>query len=72
MFAIWIIGVVVFGMYAGYRFGLADEYTQEQVGGILLAGVLFWPVTLALAILVAPFVGMVYLGERAKMKKKEN
>ena len=72
MFAIWFIGVVVFGMYAGYRFGLADEYTQEQVGGILLAGVLFWPVTLALAILVAPFVGMVYLGERAKMKKKEN
>lgn len=72
MFAIWIIGVVVFGMYAGYRFGLADEYTQEQIGVILLAGVLFWPVTLALAILVAPFVGMVYLGERAKMKKKEN
>ena len=72
MFAIWIIGVVVFGMYAGYRFGLADEDIQEQAGGILLAGVLFWPVTLALAILVAPFVGMVYLGERAKMKKKEN
>ena len=72
MFAIWIIGVVVFGMYAGYRFGLADEYTQEQIGVILLAGVLFWPVTLALAILVAPFVGMVYLGERAKTKKKEN
>ena len=72
MFAIWIIGVVVFGMYAGYRFGLADEYTQEQAGGILLAGVLFWPVTLALVILVAPFAGMVYLGARAKMKKKEN
>lgn len=72
MFAIWIIGVVVFGMYAGYRFGLADEYTQEQIGVILLAGVLFWPFTLALAILVAPFAGMVYLGERAKMKKKEN
>lgn len=71
MFAIWIIGVVVFGMYAGYRFGLADEYTQEQVGVILLAGVLFWPFTLALVILVAPFAGMVYLGERAK-KKKEN
>ena len=69
MFAIWFIGVVVFGMYAGYRFGLADEYTQEQIGGILLAGVLFWPVTLALAILVAPFAGMVYLGARAKEKK---
>lgn len=69
MFAIWFIGVVVFGMYAGYRFGLADEYTQEQIGGILLGGVLFWPVTLALAILVAPFAGMVYLGARAKEKK---
>ena len=69
MFAIWFIGVVVFGMYAGYRFGLADEYTQAQIGGILLGGVLFWPVTLALAILVAPFAGMVYLGARAKEKK---
>lgn len=71
MFAIWFIGVVVFGMYAGYRFGLADEYTQEQIGGIILAVVLFWPITLALAILVAPFAGMVYLGARAK-EKKEN
>lgn len=71
MFSIWIIGVIVFGMYAGYRFGLADEYTQEQVGVILLAGVLFWPFVLALAIVVSPFVGMVYLGERAKLKKED-
>jgi hypothetical protein len=71
MFTIWLIGVVVFGMYAGYRFGQATAYTQNEIGAILVAGVLFWPFALALAILLAPFAGMVYLGARAK-KKKEN
>ena len=71
MFAIWIIGIVILGMYAGYRYGQATTYVQNEIGAILIAGVLFWPFTLALAILVAPFAGMVYLGDRAK-KKKEN
>jgi len=71
MIAIWFIGVVVIGMYAGYRFGLADTYTQNEIGAILIAGVIFWPFALALAILVAPFAGMVYLGGRAKKKKEK-
>lgn len=71
MFAIWVIGVVVFGMYAGYRFGQADEYTQNEIGSVLIACVAFWPFVLALAIVVSPFVGMVYLGERAKLKKED-
>jgi hypothetical protein len=71
MFTIWIIGVIVFGMYAGYRYGQATPYVQNDIGAVLIAGVLFWPFALALAIVLAPFVGMVYLGARAK-KKKEN
>lgn len=71
MFAIWFIGVVVFGMYAGYRFGLADTYTQREGGAVLIAVVLFWPFALGLAIVLAPFVGMVYLGARSKIKKEE-
>lgn len=70
MFTIWLIGVVVFGMYAGYRFGQATAYTQNEIGAILVAGVLFWPFALALAILLAPFAGMVYLGKRSKLKEK--
>ena len=70
MFAIWIIGVVVFGMWVGYRFGQADEYTQRDIGAILIAVVLFWPFVLGLAIVLAPFAGMVYLGARSKLKEK--
>ena len=70
MFAIWIIGVIVFGMYAGYRFGQADEYTQREGGAVLIACVLFWPFVLGLAIVLAPFAGMVYLGARSKKKEK--
>lgn len=68
MFAIWIIGVIVFGMYAGYRYGRAAPY--EQDGAVLIAGVLFWPFALGLAIVLAPFAGMVYLGARSKKKEK--
>jgi hypothetical protein len=70
MFWLWLIGVVVFGMYAGYRYGKADAYTQNDIGAILIASVLFWPFVLALAIVLAPFVGMVYLGARSKLKEK--
>jgi hypothetical protein len=71
MFWLWLIGVVVFGMYAGYRFGLAEAYIQNDIGFILVCSVLFWPFVLGLAIVLSPFIGMVYLGARAK-KKKEN
>jgi hypothetical protein len=70
MFAIWIIGVIVFGMYFGYRYGQATPYVQNDIGAILIAVVLFWPFVLALAIVLAPFAGMVYLGERSKKKEK--
>ena len=70
MFTIWFIGVVVFGMYAGYRFGQAPDHVQDDIAFVLISGVLFWPFTLALAIVVAPFAGAVYLGDRAKRKKE--
>jgi hypothetical protein len=70
MFTIWIIGVIVFGMYAGYRFGQADDIHQNDIGAVLIVGVLFWPFALGLAIVLSPFVGMVYLGARSKKKEK--
>jgi hypothetical protein len=71
MFTIWLIGVVVFGMYAGYRFGQAPDHVQDDIAFLLIAGVLFWPFALAFAIIIAPFAGAVYLGDRAK-RKAEN
>ena len=71
MFTIWAIGVVVFGMYCAYQFGRAPTHLQEDAGGAMIIGVIFWPGVLALAIVLAPFVGMAYLGKRAKLKKAE-
>jgi hypothetical protein len=70
MFTIWIIGVIVFGMWVGYRYGQETPYVQNDIGAVLIAVVLFWPFVLGLAIVLAPFAGMVYLGARSK--KKEN
>lgn len=70
MFTIWFIGVVVFGMYAGYRFGQAPDHVQDDIAFVLISGVLFWPFALAFAIIIAPFAGAVYLGDRAKRKKE--
>lgn len=70
MGTIWFIGVIVFGMCAGYQYGKADVYTQREIGSVLIACVAFWPFVLALAILVSPFAGMVYLGKRSKLKEK--
>jgi hypothetical protein len=70
MFWLWLIGVVVIGMYLGYQYGKADAYTKNEIGTMLIVIVLFWPFALALAIALAPFVGMVYLGARSKKKEK--
>lgn len=70
MGTIWFIGVIIFGMWAGYQYGQADVYTQREIGSVLIACVAFWPFALALAILVSPFAGMVYLGKRSKLKEK--
>ena len=74
MGTIWLIGVIVFGMYAGYQYGKADVYTQREIGSVLIACVAFWPFVLGLAILVAPFASMIMLGKRSldKKEKKEN
>ena len=71
MFAIYVIGVVLLGMFAAYRFGQAPSGVQDEILFVLIFGVLFWPAVLAFLIIIAPFAGMGYLGHRAKMKSIE-
>ena len=71
MFAIYIIGVVLLGMFAAYRYGQADSRTQDEIGTILFASVLFWPLALAIVIVFAPFGGAIWLGIRSKEKRIE-
>lgn len=71
MFTIWLIGIVILGMYAAYQLGKVDGSTLDDILWITITGVLLWPLVLAVAIFIAPFVGMAVLGRRVNMKKKE-
>ena len=70
MGTIWFIGVVVIGMFAAYQLGKAPKHLQEDIWGITMISVLLWPFVLALIIIISPFVAMLALGHRAKMKKE--
>jgi hypothetical protein len=70
MGTIWFIGVVVIGMFAAYQLGKAPKHIQEDIWGVTMISVLLWPAVLALIIIISPFVAMLALGHRAKMKKE--
>lgn len=64
MFISYIIGVVLFGMFAAYRFGRADSRTQNEIGSTLLVLVITWPFVM----LAAPFAVMAWLGHCRKQR----
>jgi ABC-type dipeptide/oligopeptide/nickel transport system permease component len=71
MLILYIIVAILLGMFAAYRYGQAPHSVQNEIGAILVFGVIFWPAVLALAVVIAPFAGMGYLGHRAKQKAIE-
>jgi len=71
MLTLYIIVTILLGMFAAYRYGQAPYSVQNEIGAILVFGVIFWPAVLALVIVVAPFGGAVWLGIRSKEKRIE-
>jgi hypothetical protein len=68
MFLIWLIGVLIFGMYFAYQLGKLDPYQVEDIIWPVTLGVLFWPVILTAAVIIAPFALPFYLGAKKKEK----
>jgi len=68
MFLIWLIGVVILGMVVAYQFGKLDPNAIEELFWIAVIGVVFWPLILCLAIVIAPFGLPFYLGVKKKEK----
>ena len=68
MFWSYIAGVVLFGMFASYRFGRADRSTQNEIGSTLSVLVLTWPFVLIGIIVCAQFAGMIWLGHWRKQR----
>jgi hypothetical protein len=71
MGTIWLIGVVVLGLWCSYRYGqIEDSYDRTAVAAPFIFGVLLWPFVIAALIVFAPFAGMAALGKRSKKKKE--
>jgi uncharacterized BrkB/YihY/UPF0761 family membrane protein len=71
MFTIYVIGVVVLGLFASYRFGQANESHQQEVFGPFIAIVLGWPLFLIAFVVLLPFFVMYFIGVRNKKKKEK-
>ena len=72
MGTIWLIGIIVLGLWCSYRYGqIRCSYDRREVVAPMIAGVILWPVVIAGLILIAPFYGMAKLGRRS-LDKEEN
>lgn len=71
MFAIWIIGVIVIGIIISYLWGREDM--DNEFVPVAFFGTLFWPVLVALALIVAPFaIPFVYGLHRRKKANQQS
>jgi len=74
MFTLWlIIAVILFGVSA-YCIGRFDPDANGDPAGLLWIGFfgsIFWPIVILVVGIGAPFVGLFWLGDRARQKKRE-
>lgn len=66
---VYLVGVVLSGLYSAYRFGTLTSHEQDVVFLVHVWAVFLWP----LFVLLLPFIGMYNLGikERTKRLEKE-
>ena len=76
MFWLWlIVAVLLFGFYV-YKLGVSNIDNDEKFGmfWILAFIAIGWPVVLVSVLIVGPFAGLFWLGERKreKLEKEES
>ena len=73
MFWLWLIVAVLLIAVGSYNLGWYD-FDGDEVGifWIIFFGALFWPAVLVAVMIVGPFWGLYWLGDRARQKKKES
>jgi hypothetical protein len=72
MFIVWVIGCIILGSVTAYFFGQMDDHDLEDVAAPIIAGVFLWPLVLAVAVVIGPFIIPFILGSRKKNKDKKN
>jgi hypothetical protein len=74
MLGLWLIGSVVFFAIAVYTIGRSDKIWDGERFGFLMfgfVGSLFWPGVLTVIIIVGPFFGLFWLGNRKRREQLE-
>lgn len=64
---LYVIGVVLSGLYSAYRFGTLTSHEQAIVFTVHVWSVFLWP----LFVLLLPFIGMYELGTKVRTKRLE-
>jgi hypothetical protein len=70
MFTLWLIIAIVLFAVGTYSIGRFDVGNGDPAGAIwtCFLGSLFWPILLAAAVIVGPFFGFFWLGDRKREK----
>lgn len=73
MLSIWLIGILILGMFAAYQLGKLETHFVEDIFWLVILGVISWPLVLFVAIVIAPFGIPFYIGikKREKLEKLE-
>lgn len=73
MFWLWLIVALLIIAIGSYRVGMLDWDEDQKIGLFLYIaiGSLVWPLVLALAIVIGPFIGLYWLGDRRRRQLEE-
>jgi hypothetical protein len=72
MFWLWLIVAILFIAVGSYVVGTLDTDIDSKFGifWVTFIGSLTWPVVLAAVIIIGPFFGLFWLGDRKREKLK--
>lgn len=73
MFWLWLIVALLIIAIGSYRVGMLDWDEDQKLNlfWCIAIGSFVWPLLLALAIVVGPFFGLFWLGDRRRRQLKE-
>lgn len=73
MFWLWLIVALLLIAIGSYRVGVLDWDEDQKVNLLwcIAVGSFIWPLLLALAIVIGPFIGLYWLGDRRRRQLEE-
>lgn len=68
----WLIVAILLVAIGSYVLGTLDWDEDQKFGvfWVIVIGSLLWPLVLAVVIVIGPFFGLFWLGDRRREKKK--